>query len=366
MQNDASPMQPPSPMSRVRFVMERSFAALTDDAKQDFIKDLSQLTGCPEAEIRDIAWRMGCVVFEAEMDAAAIARLVDLWKRRNEDRERSPEEIKDAIFDQLDEMFEFLAKHAVTRITDASDFRINVNVIPKKHFSEQKHIVLVHGWTGDENTFGELGTFLSKAFNCPASVYKYPTGWVSHSPSTIFVAKNLDNWIRNYAHAAQLALVAHSMGGLIVRRLLVMQRDANSMIDQRVKQVTFLASPHHGAAIATMAKKLPALSSDQLSELSGNSAVLVDLQTQWVRWMERMVPKHCRIGNIYGTADTIVPVASAFGSDPEAVPLLGLGHMDVPKAKQATDEIVVTIARFFKEAGFTPAEETTQATTKVS
>jgi hypothetical protein len=56
----------------------------------------------------------------------------------------------------------------------------------------------------------------------------------------------------------------------------------------------------------------------------------------------------------YGTADNTVPMASAIGNDPQAVPILGAGHSDIIEANNATDEGVLTISRFFKEAGLDP------------
>jgi hypothetical protein len=174
------------------------------------------------------------------------------------------------------------------------------------------------------------------------------------SPSVLFLARNLDNWIRNHANAVELALVAHSFGGFVVRKMLVMQREINSLLDHRVKQITFVASPHHSVGLATALKKIPFFGSDQVEELSGNSNVLVDLESAWEAWCSRMVPKKCQVRCIYGTGDNVVPTASARGNDPQAVPILGAGHSEIINVKNATDEVVLTITRFFKEAGFEP------------
>ena len=61
-----------------------------------------------------------------------------------------------------------------------------------------------------------------------------------------------------------------------------------------------------------------------------------------------------------GVGGTGVAVAHAFHNplscsralDPEAVPILGAGHIDIVKPERDSDEIVLTIEQFMREAGF--------------
>jgi hypothetical protein len=48
----------------------------------------------------------------------------------------------------------------------------------------------------------------------------------------------------------------------------------------------------------------------------------------------------------------VVPAADAASDDIEAVPILGAGHSDIVKPSGPEAEIVTTLARFLREAGF--------------
>ena len=53
-----------------------------------------------------------------------------------------------------------------------------------------------------------------------------------------------------------------------------------------------------------------------------------------------------------GENDKVVPLNSAIGLDPNPVPILGAGHIDIVKPKDANDEIVETAVQFLRHAGF--------------
>lgn len=328
-------------LARIRIRMELPFSEFDEVRKKQFLDDFVMLTGCPADQVAGVTFRSGCVIFEGDLDSAAVERLVELYRSR-EAEEQSPE---------LKELIGFLEKYSVSRLMDDLEIRVHVRT-SKKSEPDRAVVVLVHGWSGDATTFGSMPEFIRLAIGCDVGVYPYPTSWWKHSPSILFVARNLDNWIRNNAPGSLLAFVAHSLGGLVVRRLLVMQSDLASSIERQVKSVTFVASPHNGATLASLASHVPALRSAQLDELSPNSAVLFELNAGWDRWIRRNVPAHCHVRSMFGTADAIVSANDARGLDPEAVPILGAGHMDIVKPSKAADEVVQTVNRFLGEAGF--------------
>ena len=168
-----------APLARLKVVMERPYEHFDKDAQASFLRDLARITGCPEEEIRNVIIRRGCVKFEARLDEEAAKRLIELYGRLETDDD-DPE---------LRSFREFIATHNVTSIFAEYDVKIRI----MKRKTTHRYIVFVHGWTGDNDSFGVLPQYLSDSFECTSSIYQYPTSWWSHSPSIIFIARNFDN-----------------------------------------------------------------------------------------------------------------------------------------------------------------------------
>lgn len=338
----------------LRIVMERALDDFMAQAQAAFVHDLAIIAGCPDDEIEDIAIHAGCVRFEARLDQAAVERLVEMFQGRNRDTDSS----------EYRAFLEFLAEHQVTNIT--AEYEIKLQIVEK--VPDDRHIVLVHGWRGDGDSFGNLPDYLEDILECPASVYTYPTGWLAHSPSLIFISRNLDNWIRNNIDARRIAFVAHSFGGLVVRKFVVTQAHRKAPLDSRVRQITLVASPHDGAVLAGLGKHVNGLGSAQVTELAPNSPVLFELNSLWQQWVTNTVPQNCQVRCIVGTADAMVSANGAQGLDPDAVPILGATHTNIVDISNPESEVVQTIVRFLEEAHFTkgrpfPGIETTEGTT---
>lgn len=334
----------------IKIRMELPFASFDEHHRREFLGDLATITGCPENEIENVRFRPGCVIFEGDLDAKAIERLITLYKARAQ--------VDDS--QELSALLGFLAKYAVSSLTDDLEIRVQIHTT-RKSGDAKPVAVLVHGWKGDSTTFGNMPEYLRTLVNCDVEVYPFSTALFAHSPSILFIARNLDNWIRNNAEGKKLALIAHSMGGLVVRRLITMQKEVPTGFDGLVKNVTFIASPQNGAVLASIGQKVPFLRSVQLDELGPSSPVLFELNAQWDRWVRCNVPANCTVRSIFGTADNIVSANDARGLDPEAVPILGAGHIDIVKPAKSDDEVVLTLARFLRESGF--GEQWTQKPT---
>ncbi len=323
--------------ARLSIVMDKTFAQFSSKAKKNFLRDLAYLTGTKTDEFQRVEFLPGCVLFSGDLDEAAVERLVELYAKMKAGK-TSPE---------IEFLREFVDRHCVRNVN--ATFQVQLQIVPK---TEERHLVFVHGWRGEANSFGRMPEFLSMPLDCETSIYEYPTGIWQHSPSIVYVARNLENWIRNNVRAKRLAIVAHSLGGLVVRKFLINQRDRKKPLDTRVKQVTLIASPHDGAALAKIGKHVPFLKSAQLEELSPRSPVLFELSERWQHWTQERVPKRCIVRSIFGTADSLVSETNARGLDPEAVPILGADHQGIVKANNARDEVVQTTIRFMQEAKF--------------
>lgn len=322
----------------LRVVMSLSFGRFDDDQRSQYLADLSEVLGCSESDVQATAFRRGCVIGETKIDEAAIRLLLELIQRNTDG----------TLTSSSPEVRSFLAKYNVRNVTAdlPAPFHIAIDKTPKQQ------IVFVHGWRSNAATFGDLPGHLDEMFSSRVEPFSYPTSLAGHSPSIFHLARGLENHIRTYVSADQVAIVAHSMGGLVTRKMLVMQRDRSSPLDNAVKQVTLIASPNLGSDFASILKRMPGFGSEQLSELSPNSGFVVELHEQWQNWKIRKTPVSCKIRCMYGTNDGVVPSADASSDDTEAVPMLGADHSDIVKPAKRDSVIVATLARFMREAGF--------------
>lgn len=327
--------------ARIRIVMERSFDSFSLNDKAIFLNDLSDISGCPTSEFRDIVFKKGCVYFEGRLERSAVDRMLELFQKLQKKEHVSSEDIE--------QFQEFINKHSITNIFD---LRVTI-ITPSKAKAGQ--VFFVHGWNGDAGTFGKLPEYISSNIEAETLIYDYPTGLLRPSYSLDFVWRNLDNWIRNRLESEKIAIICHSMGGLIIRKLVVSQEHRESPLTDRIKQLTFMASPHDGSVLAEIGRHVPGIQKAQFNELSAKSSWLFDLNERWLHWSRNNVPRNCKVRAIVGTDDKIVTINNARGLDPEAVPILGATHTDIVKPKSYDDEVVRTVIRYLKEAGFAPS-----------
>jgi hypothetical protein len=162
------------------------------------------------------------------------------------------------------------------------------------------------------------------------------------------VSVNLENWLRDYARFTYYAFVAHSMGGLIARKMIASQPPlAEARLDTRVLHVSLIASPNNGSVLASLAGHVPGLGSAQLTDLRPDSSFLLELNAQWGAWAGANVPSHCTLRCLYGTKDKIVLPGNATALDPQAIPFYE-DHISLPKRP----EIVPALERVVRESRF--------------
>lgn len=328
----------------LRIRMDIPFALFTKERKQDFLRDFSIVSGCPKKDLENASFSEGCTNFSVDLDSEAVNRFVDYFNRREANDGDIPQDLKDFIA--------FLEKWKATAVYPYASVTVTAKDFDDNKAGNERQILFVHGWRGNADSFGELPEYLAEHFDCDSQIYEYPTGIWAESPSLEFIARHLDNWVRNHLHAKRVGIVAHSMGGIIVRRFITSQRGRDTPIDATIRQITFVASPRNGAVLAGIGTKVPALRKIQLRELAGDSSFIFALNEEWPRWMRENVPQHCAVRCIVGLKDRVVSPNNARGDDPEAVPIPGAGHIDIVKPKSEKDEVVLTIKRFFNESTF--------------
>lgn len=322
----------------LRVVMEIDFSEFLASRKQEFIADLAEVLGCPDQDLNTTTFRPGCVVSESRLGEGAIRLLLELIEVNAEG----------TLTSASPEVRAFLAKYNIKNIN--ADLSTDLQIVVQQRPKQQ--LVFVHGWRSDSQTFGKLPDYLNEMFDSHVEPFAYPTSAFGHSPSIFHLARGLENHIRTHVSAERVGIIAHSMGGLIVRKLLVMQRDRKAPLDEAIRQATFVASPQLGSDLAKILKRVPGFSSEQLNELSPNSGFVIELHEQWQNWKDRKTPVVCEVRCVYGTNDDVVPAADASADDREAVPILGANHSNIVKPTSEKAEIVMTLARFLREAGF--------------
>lgn len=321
---------------RFKIKMQRSFAEFDDAQKDRYLDGLARIAGCTRAQIEaHQVFIRGCVIHEFEIPAVMAERLMELFGKAQRG------ELDDSA---LDDIRAFLAQEKVVEYKDYKVVTIQVHDERPKQAA-----IFVHGWRGDEVSFGRLPEWVEAQTGWKSAVYAYPTGIWSHSPSIALVSAAFDNWVRDHFPEAALAIIAHSMGGVVVRHALIEQPLRDTPLDTRL--LVLCASPETGAAIASLAAKVPTIRNQQLRELEPDSPFLFSLNKWWDKWVKTNVPDVCRVRSLVGTSDDVVSLNSARGTDTDPIPVLGAGHSDIVKPKSETGEVVTTIARLIREVG---------------
>ena len=146
----------------------------------------------------------------------------------------------------------------------------------QSQFPEAIPIILVHGWNGGESTWPapEKLIELEHAMQRDIYLFTYRTGiFANRYPPLEVLEEQLDRYIE--AHD-QVDIIAHSMGGLLVRHYL--SHHAVSTI----RRVVFLATPHFGTNAAQVLVKLGSIGSEgniQATEIQPGSDFLWQLNT---------------------------------------------------------------------------------------
>jgi hypothetical protein len=342
----------------LRVVMERDYNAFGPVEREGFLSELANLLALDRASLRDATFDRGCVHARIKIPEDDLEAFLALYQHALEAEDSTT----------LNRLRAFLIKHNVANIT--GDFSVPLQIRVTKPAidapPDTQEIIFVHGFTGDKETFGELPRYLSESFYCRSSIFEYPTNWRKHSPSIYFLAKSFDRWFRNHVQSRRVALIAHSMGGVLVRKFITLQGYHPRRLDGYVKQVSFIASPFDGSPLASFGSAL-GLGGEQLGELSPGSAFVAELKEAWLSWTGEHVPKDCHVSSLYGTADKIVTPVNAMGTTLGAEAIAGEDHTSIVKPTSVGSEIVITLKRYLRdEAGFMQSSPTTSSSSETT
>lgn len=170
-------------------------------------------------------------------------------------------------------------------------------------------VVCVHGYTQNATNFWGLRRVLERKGRPTVAISMLhrlaPIRWYARR-----LERRLEALIARSPDG--IDVVAHSMGGIVLRMVLAARAD----LAAAVRTVVTLGSPHRGTAAARGIPLLP-----EVRALKRRSALWADLPE-----LTALVP-HARVVAVAGDADTIVyPVDTSLVPGAEAVVLRGIGH----------------------------------------
>jgi triacylglycerol esterase/lipase EstA (alpha/beta hydrolase family) len=199
-----------------------------------------------------------------------------------------------------------------------------------------KLLVLLHGFTGDFPGTWKRFPDLACADNQLAGVdvlgLEYPT-YLIHNNVTI---AELADWINasldtneRYQHYEKRVIIAHSLGGLVGREMIIGRRLAEQ---SSFGLLIAIATPHKGATPAQLLRIAP-LRESLTNELRPGSSYLTSLAKHWEQLKTR--PRTVCYTSL---ADVVVDADSALSQcDRTVTHPYAWGHIDLVKPTDATD-----------------------------
>ena len=198
---------------------------------------------------------------------------------------------------------------------------------------QARAVILIHGFSGDSHqTFGLLPAFLAgnpQFYSWDIHCFGYPTAlkpdvsgvWAA-DPEIRTLADYLAAQVRTrYRRYKQLALVAHSMGGLIVQRATL-----DGGFTDLLSHMLLFGTPSAGLRKARWGK----LFKRQVRDMAADSKFIVELRADWTKTFGDDHPFLFR--SVAGVRDEFVPRESSVDPFPESLRAFVSGnHVEMVK-----------------------------------
>jgi Palmitoyl protein thioesterase len=220
----------------------------------------------------------------------------------------------------------------------------------------KKLVLFIHGLGGSAKgtwkSFPALiGSDPALADQYDVAAFEYSTGGLGSKPSLAKIAAILKTELDNrYPTYPDIALIAHSQGGLVARYYIAER--LNSEQPLRVSRLLTFATPHQGSGFATWLRRVP-FASQQGEDLDPNSEFL---QTLAVAWGQAKPEQRGLLTKyVVAAGDAIVGQVSAMGQwDPGYEVVGGDGHLAVVKPETADHTSFLIARKFLLEDGRRP------------
>lgn len=178
-----------------------------------------------------------------------------------------------------------------------------------------KKIILVHGLGGaSDKTWGKFPELLEMDTDLDYTIvsYGYESPYLikqfwKRAPTILNIANGLlsDIKVRCNLDNDEIILAGHSLGGLVVKKLLLRMKDRK--INHKIRKVCFFDVPHDGSGFANVGKFI-SFRNRHLKSLCRDSSELDDLNDQWV---ESGLDNSLDIVSIVAANDDIVSSSSS-------------------------------------------------------
>ena len=219
-----------------------------------------------------------------------------------------------------------------------------------------KFIVFVHGLGGKiDKTWGNFPQFIKDDPDIEHTVIEY--GYTSphflkqfckQAPTILNIANGLltDIKARCDLDNDEIILVGHSMGGLVIKRLLV--RLSKLGTKHNIKKVCFFDVPHGGSGLANIGKFI-AFRNRHLKSLANNSSDIDALDEDWT---DKKLSDQLNILSIIDANETVVSSVSSkslFRYHPIET-INGVNHSSIVKPNSESDTVVLLLKMFIKSS----------------
>jgi pimeloyl-ACP methyl ester carboxylesterase len=200
----------------------------------------------------------------------------------------------------------------------------------------QQLLIFIHGWNGDPNDtwkkFPELACADPTLSGMDVVAVNYPTFAKRRNLNIVGLAKWVNDEINRLDRNQQykvIVVVAHSMGGLIGREIIIHRKLSDQ---QNIGLLVEIATPHAGANMARMAKAL-GISEELAEEMMGDSTVLNALTSQWFSLKKNRPTTFC----FTSPQDAVVSEQSALAFCDDGTEYPMWGHTEMAKPPGASD-----------------------------
>ncbi|HTV33864.1 MAG TPA: hypothetical protein VME69_12305, partial [Methylocella sp.] len=219
----------------------------------------------------------------------------------------------------------------------------------------KKLVLFIHGLGGDADGTWQQFPELIRADAALAQLYDvasvaYDTGFFGRQPSLAACAGILKTEIdHRYTDYSDIALIAHSQGGLIARSFIAERLNSHQPLP--VTRLLTFATPHQGSGLATLLKRVP-FSSRQVEALDPNSEFLRALG---IAWGQAKPERYVRTKCVVAAGDAYVGQVSGMGQWSQDYEVVGgVGHRAIVKPETAEDTNFLVARKFLLEEPLLP------------
>lgn len=229
----------------------------------------------------------------------------------------------------------------------------------RKCDGNRRVLVFIHGFSGDAHaTFGMMPAFVAGdteligwnifCFGYPTSLSPDITGVWSADPDlaalSAYFRQSLEQRFSQYS---DIAIVAHSMGGLIVQQALI-----DGSFTDRVKHVFLFGTPSAGLRKAKLAK----LFKRQARDMDPDCDFIRTLRE---RWDKTFAHPDFTLDVVAGLSDQFVPPRSSLDPFDESFRMRVLGnHLEIVKPSTLETDSVLVLLRRLKGVAPSPVVQT--------